>query len=56
MAEPTASDMARAIEEILSRKDDWSQFSLNGRYLIQNSLTWEIVTKQMCDEYQKYIE
>lgn len=56
MAEPTAFDMARAIEEIISRKDDWSQFSLNGRYLIQNRLTWEIVAKQMCDEYQNYIE
>lgn len=56
MAEPTATDMARAIEEIIKRKDEWSHLSLNGRKLIQNKLTWEIVTKQMCDEYQKYIK
>lgn len=56
MAEPTATDIARAIEEIISQKNKWEEFSNNARQLIKEKLTWNIITKKLCEEYKKHIK
>lgn len=56
MSEPTATDIARAIEEIISQKDKWENLSNNARQLVKEKLTWTIVTETLCKEYKKHIK
>lgn len=56
MAEPTANDLARAIAEMISHRNEWNVFSSNARKLVQQHLTWESVTSQLCQEYSNIIQ
>lgn len=51
--EPYAQDIARGVQELYSRRNDWLTMGKNGRELIENELNWAKIAAVMIDNYQR---
>lgn len=56
MVEPTAIDMARGIQDFVSRKDEWLKISYNAKTLAVNTFNWEIVASKLLGVYKSIIK
>ena len=56
MCENYAQDMARAIAEMIERKEDWPKMSENARNTYENNFKWETNILKFENEYKKIID
>lgn len=56
MCENYAQDIARAIQEMLDRKEEWEEMSKNARRTYEKYFTWESNIVRFQREYQKIID
>ncbi len=56
MCENYAQDMARAIAEMIERKEDWPKMSENARKTYENNFKWETNILKFENEYKKIID
>lgn len=56
MCENYAQDIGRAIQEMLDKKDDWEEMSINARKTYEKHFKWESNIVRFQNEYQKVID
>lgn len=56
MCENYAQDMGRAIQEMIDRKDEWEEMSMNARKTYEKYFKWESNIVRFQNEYQKIID
>lgn len=56
MCENYAQDIGRAIQEMLDRKDEWEEMSINARRTYEKYFRWESNIVRFQNEYQRIID
>lgn len=53
--EPYPQDIAVGIQEILSRRQNWSQMGQNGRQAIEEKFNWWSITTEVVNNYKRLV-
>jgi glycosyltransferase involved in cell wall biosynthesis len=54
--EPYAQDIARGIEKIFQRQNDWHIMGSKARKLVENELQWYNITKGIINDYKRIVK
>ena len=56
MTEPVISELRNGLLEILEKKDNWEEMSLNSLKLVRNYFNWEIIINILIENYSKSLK
>jgi glycosyltransferase involved in cell wall biosynthesis len=53
--EPSPEAIAKAIEQMLARRDDWPAMGRNARAVIERDLNWLVIARTMIENYTRIL-